>query len=113
MGDLGQIVPLKFDPLSIDSMRECIRTSDTVYNLMGRMYPTKNYSFEKVHVDLARQVAKVCKEYGSKLVHVSALNAKVDSSCKFLHFKVKDYRINKTGIGRRGSATRDARCYNY
>ena len=96
MGDLGQIVPLKFDPMSLDSMRECISSSDTVYNLMGRMYPTTNYSLSRVHVDLARQVAKVCKESGSKLVHVSALNAKVESPSKFLHYKVETafYNVN-------------------
>ena len=88
MGDLGQIVSMKFDPLSADSMRECLRSSNVVYNLMGRMYPTKNYSLEKVHVDMAREIAKLCKETGARLVHVSALNASVDSSCQFLKAKV-------------------------
>ncbi len=88
MGDLGQIVPIKFNPQSIDSMRECLGSSDIVYNLMGRMYPTKNYSLEKVHVDMARDIAKLCKETGSRLVHVSALNANVNSLSKLLRAKV-------------------------
>lgn len=79
---------MKFDPLSIDNMRECMASSDIVYNLMGRMYPTKNFSLEKVHVDMARDIAKLCKETGSRLVHVSALNASVDSPCQFLKAKV-------------------------
>lgn len=94
MGDLGQIVPMKFDPLSIDSMRECLASSDVVYNLIGRMYATKNFSLQKVHVDIPREIAKLCKETGSKLVHVSALNASVDSPCQFLKAKVSHPSIS-------------------
>lgn len=62
MGDLGQITPLAFDlrdtvlPILLceltpglqDSLRECVRHSDTVYNLIGREYSTKNFSLADV-----------------------------------------------------------------
>jgi NADH dehydrogenase (ubiquinone) 1 alpha subcomplex subunit 9 len=105
MGDLGQIVPMKLDPQSVDSMRECLASSDIVYNLMGRMFPTKNYSLEKVHVDMAREIAKLCKEAGSRLVHVSALNANVNSPSEFLRAKVYNF-YSTIGSWRGGCSAR-------
>jgi NADH dehydrogenase (ubiquinone) 1 alpha subcomplex subunit 9 len=71
-------------------MIQCIKHSDVVYNLMGRNYDTKNFSFEDVHVNGARQVAKLCREHGvSKLIHVSSLNARLDSPSAFLRSKAK------------------------
>ncbi|KAJ1543069.1 39kDa subunit of ndufa9, NADH:ubiquinone oxidoreductase [Nowakowskiella sp. JEL0078] len=88
MGDLGQLSPLRFDLRDEQSLIECIRHSDIVYNLIGRDYQTKNFTFEKVHVDGSRQLAKLARELGvSKFVHVSALNADVNSSSKFLRTK--------------------------
>lgn len=40
-GDLGQIVPLEFDLKDRESINECVRHSDIVYNLIGRDYETK------------------------------------------------------------------------
>jgi NADH dehydrogenase (ubiquinone) 1 alpha subcomplex subunit 9 len=76
MGDLGQVVNLRVDVRDEQSIRECVRHSDTVYNLIGREWETRNFSFEQVHVDAARLIAKVSKQEGvDRLVHVSALNA--------------------------------------
>jgi len=41
MGDLGQIVPLEFDPRNEGMIEECVRHSHIVYNLVGRDYETK------------------------------------------------------------------------
>ncbi|KAI9090839.1 hypothetical protein DFS34DRAFT_643800 [Phlyctochytrium arcticum] len=88
MGDLGQIVQLRFDLRNEESIRESVRHSDTVYNLIGRDYATKNFTFEQVHVDGAARLARICKEEGvSKFVHVSALNASPDSKSNFLRTK--------------------------
>lgn len=46
-GDLGQIVPLEFDLRNKEQLRECVRHSDIVYNLIGRDYETKQVE-EKV-----------------------------------------------------------------
>ena len=75
MGDLGQIVPLRVDVRDKESVMECLRHSDTVFNLIGRDYETRNFSFEAVHVDAARMIAKCAREAGvGRLIHVSALN---------------------------------------
>ena len=75
MGDLGQIVPLRFDPKDPASLMQCVRHSDTVYNLCGRDYETSNFTFDQVHVQLAKRIAQVSRQSGvQRLIHVSSLN---------------------------------------
>merc|ERR1712062_752442 len=75
-GDLGQILFLPYDITDRDTLRKVMQYSDTVINLTGRDWETKNYSFDKIHVKGAQTVAKIAKEVGVKrLIHVSALNA--------------------------------------
>jgi len=50
----------------------------------------RNYSFEKIHVEGAQRVAQLAKELGvAKLIHVSALNADLDSDSHFLRSKAE------------------------
>ncbi|KAF7721169.1 hypothetical protein EC973_005136 [Apophysomyces ossiformis] len=87
-GDLGQIVPLEFDLRNKQQLMECVRHSDIVYNLVGRDYETKNFTFEDVHVHGSRTLAEICAEAGvARFVQVSALNASEDSTSKFLRSK--------------------------
>ncbi|KAI8390187.1 hypothetical protein BD560DRAFT_380170 [Blakeslea trispora] len=87
-GDLGQIVPLEFDLKNKEQLAECVRHSDIVYNLVGRDYETKNFTFDAVHVDGARSIAEACAENSvARFVQVSALNASEDSTSKFLRTK--------------------------
>ncbi|KAJ1658636.1 Protein-lysine N-methyltransferase efm5 [Dispira simplex] len=88
MGDLGQMVFMDYDVRNYDQILEAVEHSDIVYNLIGRNYPTKNFSFQNVHVDTARAVAKACQEVGvPRLVHLSALGAQQGSTSQFLHTK--------------------------
>ncbi|KAJ3173922.1 hypothetical protein HK101_011007 [Irineochytrium annulatum] len=88
MGDLGQIVQLRFDLRNEDQIVECLRHSDTVYNLIGKKFPTKNFSLESVHVDGARRLARLAREAGvSKFIHCSALGADVNSSSRWMRTK--------------------------
>merc|ERR1711991_874624 len=88
MGDLGQIVPVPFDPRSPESIREVLVDADFVVNLMGVDFPTANWSYEATHVHLAGAVAEQAADVGvEKLVHVSHLNANPDSDSEFLASK--------------------------
>lgn len=74
----------RFDPNDDQSIAECVRHSDTVYNLIGRDYETSNFSFQQVHVDVAQRIARIAKREGvQRFIHVSALNADPDSSSAF------------------------------
>ena len=90
------------------SVKEMVRFSKTVVNLIGREFNT--WSVEKqsqqcrdcltVNVrhfkmgdamgEGARTIARACQEAGVKqLIHVSALNASLDSPSTFLQAKVE------------------------
>lgn len=72
MGDLGQIVPVPFELRDEDSVRDVIRGSNVVINLMGKHYETLNYKFHDVHVEGARRLAETAREEGVEhFVHVS------------------------------------------
>ncbi|CAG8454432.1 14139_t:CDS:10 [Dentiscutata heterogama] len=87
-GDLGQVVPLEFDLRNEKNIEEAVRHSDIVYNLIGRDHETRNFTFEKVHVEGAARIARISRELGvSRFVHVSALNADKNSSSKFYRTK--------------------------
>ena len=88
MGDLGQIVPLEWDLRNDQQIEECLRHSDAVYNLTGRHYETKNFSFADVHVIGAQRIAQIAENAGvSRLIHVSHLNADPNSPSSFLRSK--------------------------
>ncbi|KAH9933238.1 NADH dehydrogenase [Epithele typhae] len=88
LGDLGQIVPLEWDLRRPDQIEECLRHSDTVYNLVGRDYETSNYSYDDVHVRGASDIASIAAQNGvDKFVHVSHLNASHDSPSAFYRSK--------------------------
>eukprot|EP01126_Amoeba_proteus_P059141 TRINITY_DN7700_c0_g1_i19.p1 TRINITY_DN7700_c0_g1~~TRINITY_DN7700_c0_g1_i19.p1 ORF type:complete len:291 (+),score=29.92 TRINITY_DN7700_c0_g1_i19:390-1262(+) len=76
MGDVGQIVPMKWDIRDKDSIRRAAEYSNVIINLTGRRYDTRNFTMRDVHVDGARRIAEVAKELGvERLIHVSALSA--------------------------------------
>ncbi|EGF77702.1 hypothetical protein BATDEDRAFT_37370 [Batrachochytrium dendrobatidis JAM81] len=88
MGDLGQIVQLRFDLRREEQIAECLKHSDVVYNLVGRDYETKNFNFEQVHVEGARRLARIARENGvARFIHMSALNASENSPSQFLRTK--------------------------
>ncbi|KAJ3158380.1 hypothetical protein HDU86_002846 [Geranomyces michiganensis] len=88
MGDLGQIVPLRFDIRNEESIRESVRHSDTVYNLIGKDFKTKNFTLDQVHVEHAAAIARICREEGvQRLIHVSAMNVDENSPSEFLRTK--------------------------
>ncbi|KAK7048275.1 NADH-ubiquinone oxidoreductase subunit, mitochondrial [Favolaschia claudopus] len=88
MGDLGQIVRMEWDIRNDAQIAECVRHSDIVYNLVGRDYETKNFDFQSVHVAGAEKIAAVSADCGvPRFVHVSHLNASVDSPSKFYQTK--------------------------
>ncbi|CAG0914982.1 unnamed protein product [Notodromas monacha] len=76
VGDLGQVLFTPYQAVDLDSLRKSMRYSNVVVNLIGRDYETRNFNFHRVHVEVARNVAKIAKEMGvERLIHFSALNA--------------------------------------
>jgi len=101
--DLGQFAAPFYSPRDAESMAACIGAFPIVVNCVGNYYetgqavPTRrppdyswrslstvNYSFEEVHVDAARRLAKTAKESGCEtFVHVSSTYADLESPSRW------------------------------
>lgn len=75
-GDLGQIYFHKFNLKDENSLYEGMRYSNVVINLIGKSNETRNFSFDEVHVEGPRRMARIARELGiKKFIHFSAINA--------------------------------------
>eukprot|EP01096_Ripella_sp_DP13-Kostka_P007495 TRINITY_DN2729_c0_g1_i1.p1 TRINITY_DN2729_c0_g1~~TRINITY_DN2729_c0_g1_i1.p1 ORF type:complete len:426 (+),score=144.68 TRINITY_DN2729_c0_g1_i1:156-1280(+) len=88
LGDLGQIVPVQFDPCDPNSITSVISRSNVVINLIGKTWDTKNYSLNDSNNLIPQLIAAVAKEKQiKKLIHVSALGASPDSPSEWARTK--------------------------
>eukprot|EP01104_Vermistella_antarctica_P019885 TRINITY_DN811_c0_g2_i1.p1 TRINITY_DN811_c0_g2~~TRINITY_DN811_c0_g2_i1.p1 ORF type:complete len:412 (-),score=109.31 TRINITY_DN811_c0_g2_i1:90-1292(-) len=89
MGDLGQIVPVKFSVRDQESIGKTLARSDVVVNLLGRKWDTRNFSIDEANVESARSIARAAKEAGVEhFVHVSALGVSEDSTSRWAQAKL-------------------------
>lgn len=87
-GDLGRVVFMEYDLRNTQSIEESVRHSDVVYNLTGRMYPTKNFTYGDVHVEGTERIAEAVAKYDvDRYIHVSSYNASLDSPSEFFRTK--------------------------
>jgi NADH dehydrogenase (ubiquinone) 1 alpha subcomplex subunit 9 len=87
-GDLGQVVMIEFDLRNRKSVEDSVKHSDIVYNLIGREWETKNWSFEQLHGQGTQRIAEACAKYNvDRFVQLSAVGADAKSSSGFLRTK--------------------------
>lgn len=87
-GDLGRVVFIEYDLQNTESIEASVRHSDVVYNLVGRNYPTKNFSLEDVHVEGTERIAEAVAKYDvDRYIHVSSYNADPNSPSSFFATK--------------------------
>lgn len=78
----------EYDLRNTQSIEESVRHSDVVYNLVGRNYPTKNFSLEDVHIEGTERIAEAVAKYDvDRFIHVSSYNANPDSTSEFFSTK--------------------------
>ncbi|XP_017862493.1 PREDICTED: NADH dehydrogenase [ubiquinone] 1 alpha subcomplex subunit 9, mitochondrial [Drosophila arizonae] len=78
-GDLGQVLFHFYHLDDPRSIREAVKHSNVVINLVGRDYETKNFRFKDVNVNGAARLASICRESGvERFIHLSALNAEAN-----------------------------------
>lgn len=89
-GDLGRVTFMEFDLRNTQSIEESVRHSDIVINLVGKNYPTKNFSLFDVNVESVERIAEACSKYDvDRFIHLSSYNADANSPSEFFRAKVR------------------------
>jgi len=84
----GAIELLDWNPNNFSELKEAIKNSDVVVNLIGILYETRKQKFYNIHSSIPEAVAKICSEADvKKFIHVSAIGANENS--KSLYQKSK------------------------
>jgi len=84
----GAIELLDWNSNNFSELKEAIKNSDVVVNLIGILYETRKQKFYNIHSSIPEAVAKICSEADvKKFIHVSAIGANENS--KSLYQKSK------------------------
>ena len=84
----GAIELINWNSNNFLELKEAIKNSDIVINLIGILYETRKQKFYNIHSSISEAVAKICKESDvKKFIQVSAIGASENS--KSLYQKSK------------------------
>jgi NADH dehydrogenase len=84
----GAIELIEWNPNNFSELKEAIKNSDIVINLIGILYETRKQKFYNIHTKIPEVVAKICSETDvKKFIHVSAIGA--DEKSKSIYQKSK------------------------
>ena len=76
----GAIELLEWNPNNFSALKEAIKNSDIVVNLIGILYETRKQKFYNIHSNIPEAVAKICSESNvKKFIHISAIGANENS----------------------------------
>ena len=84
----GAIELVDWNPNNFSKLKEAIKNSDIVINLIGILYETRKQKFYNIHSSIPEAVAKICSDSDvKKFIQVSAIGANENS--KSLYQKSK------------------------
>jgi NADH dehydrogenase len=84
MGVVGQVFGVQANLRFADSVMRAVEGAETVVNSVGILAPTGAQTFQDVHVEGVRRIAKAAREAGvQRLVHISAIGANKNSNSKY------------------------------
>jgi NADH dehydrogenase len=84
----GSIELIDWNPNNFSGLKEAIKNSDIVINLIGILFETRKQKFYNIHSGIPEAVSKICsKSDVKKFIHVSAIGASETS--KSLYQKSK------------------------
>ena len=84
----GSIELIEWNPNNFSELKEAIKNSDIVINLIGILFETKKQKFYNIHSGIPEAISKICSETDvKKFIHVSAIGASETS--KSLYQKSK------------------------
>ena len=85
-----------FDVRNDDHIRDAIKRSNVVINLIAKDKETWNFDFEEVNVDIPRRIAKLAAEnpLTERFLHFSCIGATKDSASRRLRTKVRTQSLS-------------------
>ncbi len=93
MGAVGQIHAVQANLRYPASIAEAVQGASVVINAVGVLASTGKQTFDKIHDEGARAVAKAANAAGAKtFIHISAIGADVQSNAKYARTKAEGER---------------------
>lgn len=90
LGDVGQIQTVQANLRHPDSVAAAVRDADAVINLVGILFERGKQKFADVQAEGAATVAKAAAKAGaSRLIHISAIGADMDSPSRYARSKAE------------------------
>ena len=84
LGGLGQVNVTQITNFSEENIKSLVYGADIVINLIGILYENEKQTFENIHSELPKIIAKVSKIAGIKsLIHLSALGVDKNIHSKY------------------------------
>lgn len=78
------------DVFSEHALGRAVQGCAAVINLVGILHETAGKTFERIHIDLPRRLARACRMQGvPRLLHMSALQADAAAPSKYLRSKAE------------------------
>lgn len=85
---LPNVQVVECDIQDAQALKNALKGSDAVINLVGILHERKKSSFEQMHHQLPRRVAQLCEELAIyRLIHMSALQASKNAPSQYLRSK--------------------------
>jgi len=79
-GTPGSIELIEWNSNNFHELKEAIKNSDVVINLIGILYETRKQKFKNIHVGIPDAISKACADSNvKKFIHVSAIGANENS----------------------------------
>ena len=76
--------------LNHNALKQALKSTSAVINLIGILHENKKTTFDDIHANLPRDLAKICVECSiPRLIHMSALQASDNAPSKYLRSKAK------------------------
>lgn len=90
LGTVGQIKLITTNVRDDVSLRDLIKGSDYVINLVGIFYEKGKQKFHSVHNQAAKRIAQICQEESVQtLIHFSALGADINATSEYAKTKAE------------------------
>mgnify|MGYP001186886805 CR=1 FL=1 len=89
-GTPGSIELLDWNPNNFSELKDAIKNSDIVINLIGILFETRKQKFYNIHSSIPESIANICSNSDvKKFIHVSAIGASSQSKSIYQKSKYK------------------------